>query len=296
MPSRVESTLRRSSTGQSQTDSSTPTDAFEPAKEPSSAAFTSLVRPCSRTCSTLVVIAWWKEPPPSLDDFFVRPGCGDFWVEAHERVEVIIHDGEPADGDCEDTRKFFEATFDPFLAVERFLAAVERDFAQRECAADTAGDSVIPARNRYIDKMGASHRHGRVCLSGLQDLPRAPAGVKIAMGVLFLTVSHVSLSCFSLFLLGIEPVNGERSVMCPRIRWREIREVSPKSGVRASWRKEMRVLAFTPRSLSSFRRKNQSARPERSCRRRYEAAIGTNATPSSIKTDEEGSGTPRLPL
>ena len=107
-----------------------------------------------------MVIAWWKEPHPSLDDFFVRPGCGDFWVEAHENVHVVVHDGKPADGDGEEIRKFLQAKFDPFFAVARFLAAVERDFAQQECAADTAGDAVIPARNRYIDKMGASHRHG----------------------------------------------------------------------------------------------------------------------------------------
>ena len=92
------------------------------------------------------LVAGWEEATPAADDFFVRPGCGDFGVERHENVHVVIHDGKPADADGEDTRKFLQAIFDPFFAVERFLAGVERGFAQQQCAADTAGNAVIPAK------------------------------------------------------------------------------------------------------------------------------------------------------
>ena len=34
---------------------------------------------------------------------------GDVGVEAHEDVQVIVHDREPADRDGEDIRKFFES-------------------------------------------------------------------------------------------------------------------------------------------------------------------------------------------
>ena len=60
---------------------------------------------------------------------------------------MVIHDREPADGDCEDIRKFLSSKFDPFFAVER-------SFGEQECAADTAGDaSVIPARHGYVDEL-----------------------------------------------------------------------------------------------------------------------------------------------
>jgi hypothetical protein len=51
-------------------------------------------------------IARWEEASPALDNFFVRPGCGDIGVEAYEDVQMVVHDREPVDGDCEDIRKF----------------------------------------------------------------------------------------------------------------------------------------------------------------------------------------------
>jgi hypothetical protein len=50
---------------------------------------------------------------------------------------VIVHDGEPADGDGENTRKFLEPNLDPF-------SALYRPFAEQESASDAAGDAVIP--------------------------------------------------------------------------------------------------------------------------------------------------------
>src|SRR5208282_944793 len=52
IPSRAESSRRRSSTGQSHSPSSRPAAAVEPATLPAWAAFRSSVRPCSLTCST----------------------------------------------------------------------------------------------------------------------------------------------------------------------------------------------------------------------------------------------------
>jgi hypothetical protein len=70
--------------------------------------------------------------------------CGDVGVEAYEHVQVVIHDRTTADGNFEDIRKFLESKFDAF-------SAVERSFGEKECAADTAGDAVIPARHGYVD-------------------------------------------------------------------------------------------------------------------------------------------------
>jgi hypothetical protein len=45
----------------------------------------------------------------------LRQAGGDVGVEAHERVQVVIHVPEPADGDYEDFRKFLQLRLDPFL-------------------------------------------------------------------------------------------------------------------------------------------------------------------------------------
>jgi hypothetical protein len=66
---------------------------------------------------------------------------------------VIVHDGEPADGDGENTRKFLEPKLDPFLAVDRA-------FAQQESASDAAGDAGLPTGYGRIDEVGARHGHG----------------------------------------------------------------------------------------------------------------------------------------
>ena len=59
-----------------------------------------------------------------------RSARGDVGVEAHEDVQVIVHDGEPADGDGEDSRKFLEPKLDPFLAVDRAFAEQETRVAR----------------------------------------------------------------------------------------------------------------------------------------------------------------------
>jgi hypothetical protein len=96
-----------------------------------------------------------REPNPVRCDHRsgrVRPARGDVGVEAHEDVQVIVHDGEPAGGDGENTRKFLEPKLDPFLAVDRA-------FAEQESASDAAGDEVIPTSYGRVDDEGASHCH-----------------------------------------------------------------------------------------------------------------------------------------
>jgi hypothetical protein len=51
------------------------------------------------------------------------------------------------------------------------LFTVGRSFAEKKSAADTASDAVIPARDRYIDQTGTSHRHGRSSSIDPQNLP-----------------------------------------------------------------------------------------------------------------------------
>jgi hypothetical protein len=94
-------------------------------------------------------------------------------------VQVVIHDRGPADGDCEDIRKFLQSKFDP-------LSAVERSFGEQECAADATGDAGIPARHGDVDELRAGHRHGWFLSCDRPKLPKAPAAVCIATCVLFL--------------------------------------------------------------------------------------------------------------
>jgi hypothetical protein len=61
-------------------------------------------------------------------------------------VQVIIHDGQSADSDDEDIRKFLQSKFDPF-------SAVDRSFDEQECAADSTGNAVIPARHGNVDEL-----------------------------------------------------------------------------------------------------------------------------------------------
>ena len=98
-------------------------------------------------------VAGRKEASPAADDFFVGPACGEVGIEAHEDVQVVIHDRETADGDREDIRKFLQSKFDPFFAVESRVAVVDRCFAEQEGAADATGDAVIPARHGYVDEL-----------------------------------------------------------------------------------------------------------------------------------------------
>ena len=71
--------------------------------------------------------------------------------KAHEDLQMVIHDGEPAACDGEDIRKFLQPKFDSFPTVER-------SFGEKERPADTASDAVIPARHGDFDELGARHR------------------------------------------------------------------------------------------------------------------------------------------
>jgi hypothetical protein len=69
-------------------------------------------------------------------------------IEAHDRVEPIVHNGNPPHGAGEDFRKFFDASIDPFLAVVRAFG-----FSEQEGAADAACRAVIPARDGHVDEV-----------------------------------------------------------------------------------------------------------------------------------------------
>ena len=127
-------------------------------------------------------IAGRKKASPAADDFFIRPRCGDVGVEAHEHVQMVVHDREPADGDREDIRKFLQSKFDPFFAVKR-------SFGEQECAADTAGDAVIPARHGYVDELRASHCRGWNSWV-VVEITHLTGCVNIALRVLFLQVNE----------------------------------------------------------------------------------------------------------
>ena len=94
-----------------------------------------------------------KQPPPPPHHLFVRPVPRDVGVEPHQHMEVVIQDGESLHRDREAFRKFAEPALDPYIAVARALA-------ERERAADTAGDAVVPTGDGRIDQMRASNRHG----------------------------------------------------------------------------------------------------------------------------------------
>jgi hypothetical protein len=53
-------------------------------------------------------------------------------------VQVVIHDGEPADGDGKNLCKFLQSKLDPLFAVERFFVFVAVCFAQQKGASDIA--------------------------------------------------------------------------------------------------------------------------------------------------------------
>jgi hypothetical protein len=60
---------------------------------------------------------------PAANDVFVGPAIGDAWVESAENVEVVVEDGESADGNGELPGEGFESGLDPGLAVFKTLAA-----------------------------------------------------------------------------------------------------------------------------------------------------------------------------
>jgi hypothetical protein len=60
--------------------------------------------------------------------------------------------------------KLLRSQFDPFFAVERTIG-------EKECAADAAGDAVMPGRHGDVDELGAGHRRGWILLSDRRRLP-----------------------------------------------------------------------------------------------------------------------------
>ena len=79
---------------------------------------------------------------------YLRGAHSEIRVEAHEDVQVVIHDGEPADGCGEGSRKFFEPFFDPISRVDVFLG-----HAEQEPAPVATADAVIPARDGDVDQI-----------------------------------------------------------------------------------------------------------------------------------------------
>ncbi len=67
---------------------------------------------------------------------------GQVGVEAYQYMQMVVHDREPGGRERENIRKFLEALFDPF-------SAVDRAFTQQERATHTARDArVRPRRGR----------------------------------------------------------------------------------------------------------------------------------------------------
>jgi hypothetical protein len=66
---------------------------------------------------------------------------------------MVIQHREPSDRDREDLSKFLQASIDPIFAVEV-------TFPQQARASHAARQAVVPASDRHIDQVGASHRHG----------------------------------------------------------------------------------------------------------------------------------------
>ena len=95
-----------------------------------------------------VFTAWRKEASPASDDFFVGPVFRHVGVEPDEDVKVVVHDGEPADGNGKDFRKFLKPSFDPIFASTPAFGLTEQ-----ERALDAAVNAVIPARDRSIHQL-----------------------------------------------------------------------------------------------------------------------------------------------
>ena len=78
---------------------------------------------------------------------------------------MIVHDGEPADGDGENTRKFLEPELNRFLAVDRA-------FAQQESAAHAAGDAVVPTGYGRVDEVARGMDMGGIssCVDAVYPL------------------------------------------------------------------------------------------------------------------------------
>ncbi|SIO64706.1 hypothetical protein SAMN05444166_7372 [Singulisphaera sp. GP187] len=90
---------------------------------------------------------------PATYDLLNRPGAGALRVESDQDVEVVIEDGEPADGDGEEARQLLKPVFDPQLAVRTA-------FAEQVGASNASSDAVIPSCDIGVDEMGARDRRG----------------------------------------------------------------------------------------------------------------------------------------
>ncbi len=72
---------------------------------------------------------------------------------------MVIKHREAAHGDREDFRELYKPVFDPDAAVKISLA-------EQTSTANAAGDAVIPASDRQIDKPSPSDGHARSPGSG----------------------------------------------------------------------------------------------------------------------------------
>ena len=99
-----------------------------------------------------VEVRWRIDGDPAADDVFVAPAVGHTGVEAAEDVEMVVKDGEAADGDGEVLSEDFEPGFDPGLAVRHA-------FATEEGPPDAAGNAVVVASDRDVHQLPPGHRH-----------------------------------------------------------------------------------------------------------------------------------------
>jgi hypothetical protein len=67
------------------------------------------------------------------DDLFIRPTRGDLGVKSEQQMDVVVHHGEPCDGDREDLGKFFDSPVDPSCGV-RYLRRLRDRTLGLSCA------------------------------------------------------------------------------------------------------------------------------------------------------------------
>jgi hypothetical protein len=90
---------------------------------------------------------------------------------------MIVHHGEPPNGDRENIRKSFQPALDPFFSVG-FA------FAEQKRSAHTSRHAVVPAGYGRIDEMRASHRHSGISSDVRPTIPNPFEVVNIASPVL----------------------------------------------------------------------------------------------------------------
>jgi hypothetical protein len=84
---------------------------------------------------------------------------------------------KPASGEGEKSRKFFESTLDPYLAIARA-------FAEQESATHAAGDAVIPTITEGSTRRARAIVLGGISWGGRRGLPKLFGRVNSALSVL----------------------------------------------------------------------------------------------------------------